>query len=548
MGLHHQSNHGRVFRGLDAKKHLEVEKRDSHGTKIKMNVPQHMKAAARPADPAQTNYSHTIKNAAAARPADPAQTNYSHPDKNAAASSTTASSFELVNKAQADVQTIESVVFVTASADFTGAVAGYTTLTDVTATPTDVAQSGAATSSAVNDAEASYLSAKAAASTRGGNTSSATITVSPTSSAVATASSSSLAEGHDNKSVFLNAPASAASTTVASTAAIVGAGVQSTVVVGSGVQATREAQISTTDNGMSGGAKAGLAIGILLAIALAGGLLFFCWRRRKNPASHEEILNEKRTSSIFGGKNVSEKRASNTSDKGAASVYSSHAASTAPRLSLRPVTQFLPAMANNRKSSGSVVDAMAEKPKSMWERRANPGENPFGDAAVSSEKEAQNPFDEPEGTESATSKSAQSGTASAVSVAPAASAKDVHRVQLDFKPSMEDELELKSGQLVRMLHEYDDGWALCIRMDRSQQGVAPRTCLSKLPVKPRPQSPTSSGSNARPMTPTGPLGMIPRPLTPTARDRADSNVGIERPSTPTGTVVPTRKPVPGQAI
>jgi hypothetical protein len=31
-------------------------------------------------------------------------------------------------------------------------------------------------------------------------------------------------------------------------------------------------------------------------------------------------------------------------------------------------------------------------------------------------------------------------------------------VQLEFKPSMEDELELKSGQLVRMLHEYDDGW------------------------------------------------------------------------------------------
>jgi hypothetical protein len=35
---------------------------------------------------------------------------------------------------------------------------------------------------------------------------------------------------------------------------------------------------------------------------------------------------------------------------------------------------------------------------------------------------------------------------------------NVHRVQLDFKPSMGDELELKAGSLVRMLHEYDDGW------------------------------------------------------------------------------------------
>ncbi|KAK4228543.1 hypothetical protein QBC38DRAFT_454128 [Podospora fimiseda] len=65
----------------------------------------------------------------------------------------------------------------------------------------------------------------------------------------------------------------------------------------------------------------------------------------------------------------------------------------------------------------------------------------------------------------------------------------VHRVQLDFKPTLQDELSLKSGQLVRLLHEYDDGWALCIRLDRSEQGVVPRTCLSTRPVKPRPAGP-----------------------------------------------------------
>ena len=51
---------------------------------------------------------------------------------------------------------------------------------------------------------------------------------------------------------------------------------------------------------------------------------------------------------------------------------------------------------------------------------------------------------------------AQVVTAAAVPVARGPN--NVHRVQLEFKPSMEDELELKSGQLVRMLHEYDDGW------------------------------------------------------------------------------------------
>jgi len=35
---------------------------------------------------------------------------------------------------------------------------------------------------------------------------------------------------------------------------------------------------------------------------------------------------------------------------------------------------------------------------------------------------------------------------------------NVHRIQLDFKPSMDDELSLRAGQLVRLLHEYDDGW------------------------------------------------------------------------------------------
>ena len=34
----------------------------------------------------------------------------------------------------------------------------------------------------------------------------------------------------------------------------------------------------------------------------------------------------------------------------------------------------------------------------------------------------------------------------------------VYRILMDFIPSMEDELELRAGQVVRMLHEYDDGW------------------------------------------------------------------------------------------
>lgn len=78
-------------------------------------------------------------------------------------------------------------------------------------------------------------------------------------------------------------------------------------------------------------------------------------------------------------------------------------------------------------------------------------------------------------------------------------------------------------------------------MDRSRKGVVPRTCLSKMPVKPRgPPSlngPPSAGPNAM-LTPP-PAGMAPHPLTPTQQ-------GHQRAPTLDG--VPARKPVPGQAL
>ncbi|KAL2890292.1 SH3 domain protein [Ceratocystis lukuohia] len=79
----------------------------------------------------------------------------------------------------------------------------------------------------------------------------------------------------------------------------------------------------------------------------------------------------------------------------------------------------------------------------------------------------------------------QTEGAAAIAAAGGPAMSVVHRVKLDFTPSMKDEMELQTGQLVRLLHVYDDGWVLCIRLDRSQQGVVPRTCLSDQPVKPR---------------------------------------------------------------
>jgi len=83
--------------------------------------------------------------------------------------------------------------------------------------------------------------------------------------------------------------------------------------------------------------------------------------------------------------------------------------------------------------------------------------------------------------------------------------------------------------------------ALCAKMDRSAKGVVPRTCLSKMPVKPRgPPSqngPMPAGINNMPTPPPG--ANVPRPLTPTQH-------GHQR--NPTLDGVPARKPVPGQAL
>jgi hypothetical protein len=214
--------------------------------------------------------------------------------------------------------------------------------------------------------------------------------------------------------------------------------VSATPVSATPVSATRSATPETEQTGLTGGAKAGLAVGIIFGLALVFGLIFFCWRRKKSHRELEEY-NEKSAASPP----VHVNRFSSDSLR----RTSTQTSATAPRLSLRPVTQFLPNL-----TAGGAEQKTAQ--------------NPFGDAAALSEKsgashDRANSSDSNASVESATAAavipgSAQAATAAAVPVNRGPN--NVHRVQLEFKPSMEDELELKSGQLVRMLHEYDDGW------------------------------------------------------------------------------------------
>jgi hypothetical protein len=352
---------------------------------------------------------------------------------------------------------------------------------------------------------------------------------------------------------------------------------------------------------MSGGAKAGLALGVLLAVGALLGAILFVYHRKKQQANEQKADDEK-----FSMRETLPPPPPPHVEP-APSIRTERTMSTAPRLSLRPVTQFDP-MFTKSKSGGNMLDVAAagaaanagdrspssDRPATShsWERfgannASTASVNPFNDPQPRSVSPVQDPFtnsaaiEEPKASPMAAQHTAPPNAdfgnpAPAIAAAEAASLmaalpappskanydsvppspawtedipaspgpapsgplpvaaagaspngaapNNVHRVQLDFKPSMSDELGLRAGQLVRMLHEYDDGWALCVRMDRSQQGVVPRTCLSKHPVKPRqgPPGPRMRGPPTSPPMNQGPMnqqrgpGPQPRPLTPSS--------------------------------
>jgi Variant SH3 domain len=52
-------------------------------------------------------------------------------------------------------------------------------------------------------------------------------------------------------------------------------------------------------------------------------------------------------------------------------------------------------------------------------------------------------------------------------------------VQCTFIPTLPDELSISTGETVRVLGEYDDGWALCAN-SRGEQGMVPLECLDRV--------------------------------------------------------------------
>lgn len=300
---------------------------------------------------------------------------------------------------------------------------------------------------------------------------------------------------------------------------------------------------AAASSGMSGGAKAGLAFGILFLLgALLAGVLMLYRRQKQQKEEHERLDDEKAAMSTSSSPDSLPRSPEPVYPAAPAGVRTQD--SLSPRLDIRPVTQFDPrlsTMNTGAPAAGAVLRGAAaagavsgaalaanNSPRttspSSWEKRgnvqhANDPTNPFGNHAetlsntppqsvqipsipelstghnsidasdfplpVSGQVSPKPLLMEHEGSTDPlpnpvvpyapasvsnvslpVSEIAAAGAGVIVAGAAVIAGKggtsppldNVHRVQLDFKPSMEDELEIRAGQLVRLLHEYDDGW------------------------------------------------------------------------------------------
>ncbi|KAI1775390.1 hypothetical protein F4818DRAFT_416458 [Hypoxylon cercidicola] len=492
--------------------------------------------------------------------------------------------------------TVYLTVYQTMSATFDGPIGGWSTLgkpaDDIATQPVETTTQAAPTTTQVAETKATTASPVQAAETtaKAVDTTPAALAQTDKTSPVSTAQETTAAESSAVKSNLpgeiiptesvdlsdhstLAVASSTPTTLVQATKNLETSEAASATNAAASSSSTATADSSSSDT--SSAAKAGIAIGVLGGILVIGLLVFFLFSKRRKQMEKQRIQDDEKINGPMGGR--------------PASLLSTRTSATAPQLSIRPITEFMPSFGERRSSKGAALalatgptSANSEKsPRSPWERpstsHANNPENPFGNTAERAysptNDQPRNPFENPENVvgvaqttnsppksvpitgaagvgavagaavgaavarQASTRKNAPApldltipagppspaGTEFSVhSVAPGQSpgpsksaaaiaeaggpvSSAVYRVQLDFNPTLDDEMGLKAGQLVRLLHEYDDGWSLCIRLDRTQQGVVPRTCLSTRPAKPRPAG-GPGARNGPPVNPSGPRG------------------------------------------
>lgn len=398
------------------------------------------------------------------------------------------------------VATIVSVVYVTASATFTGATAGFVTLGLDSTTSADAAAATTQKTTSQDDQPTTTHTTAAVAKTT--STSAQTTTTKDATSTVAAvkSTSSEKSSASSSKTSILATSSSVAvssdvvlspTSLTTSSASHTSTHSSSKVLSGTAIADTTSTSSSsasatgTASTGMSAGEKGGIAFAVILLLGAVAGLIFFCVRRKKEQQKNKrglQRLDDEKTAI----------RRSGTLTPPIAPGIHPRSASPAPRLSVRPGSQF----GSNFIGDAEKAVGAAGVGAAMGQRKTNSGadpSNPFGIHAQtvdarSSDKLApgtttlkpyielpgspvpsplkSNPTSpvqersDPLATQTKPDVNAAAVTPvfSATGTQPGPPANNVHRVQLAFKPSMDDELELRPGDLIRLLHEYDDGW------------------------------------------------------------------------------------------
>jgi len=69
-------------------------------------------------------------------------------------------------------------------------------------------------------------------------------------------------------------------------------------------------------------------------------------------------------------------------------------------------------------------------------------------------------------------------TTTTTTITPGREAPNSATVQCTFIPTLPDELSISTGEIVQVLGEFDDGWALCAN-NKGEQGMVPLECLDR---------------------------------------------------------------------
>ena len=371
---------------------------------------------------------------------------------------------------QGSVATAFSIVYVTATPTFSGSIAGFTTI-------------GVKPSSSAPVVVPPKSSAPVPSSVPSSAPSSAPP---PSSSPAPVASSSKPTEPSPTSSLLTSIQTSASDSSSPSVSVASSTSVSSpSATFADSASATTQPSTVITNNdtssnsGLSGGAKAGIAIGVIIAVLAIAAGVFALLRMRKRRAEDAYIvaqnpppLSEKNPFSdqaaapppssrqmqqqapvlppVATPIHDVERRAEspvNPFGPGAETVRNvSSSAGPAPGLSAGGTDRVALGAGTAAAASGVVAATIAKRTSVPAPLKISRSQSPALVVGAQPSPAASN-FSETSMASSAVASSTSSGTVP-----------KMHRVQMDFNPTMDDELNIHAGEIVEILHEYDDGW------------------------------------------------------------------------------------------